>query len=123
MRPGLRAIFIVERRQVPVPNDIAVELQLARHCGETCQWVRDDGSDATAQPQQKAKELQHEAYGGHRKYSGDNQLLECFFATKTLMRERITENTRVQFPVGTKQKFGEGILFTSQAGLRCSQEA
>ena len=44
-------------------------------------------------------------------------LLECFFATKTLMRERITENTRVQFPVGTK-KFGEGILFTSQAGLR-----
>ena len=44
-------------------------------------------------------------------------LLECFFATKTLMRERITENTRVQFPVGTK-KFGEGILSTSQAGLR-----
>ena len=44
-------------------------------------------------------------------------LLECFFATKTLMRERITENTRVQFPVGTKE-FGEGILFTSQAGLR-----
>ena len=33
------------------------------------------------------------------------------------MRERITENTRVQFPVGTK-KFGEGILSTSQAGLR-----
>jgi len=44
-------------------------------------------------------------------------LLECFFVTKTLMRERITENTRVQFPVGTK-KFGEGILSTSQAGLR-----
>ena len=29
-------------------------------------------------------------------------LLECFFDTKILMRERITENTRVQFPVGTK---------------------
>jgi len=29
-------------------------------------------------------------------------IVECFFATKTLMRERITENTRVQFPVGTK---------------------
>ena len=38
-------------------------------------------------------------------------LLECFFATKTLMRERITENTRVQFPVGTKVRRGHLVSF------------
>ena len=40
-------------------------------------------------------------------------LLECFFATKTLMRERITENTRVQFPVGTKVRRGHLVYVAS----------
>ena len=40
-------------------------------------------------------------------------LLECFFATKTLMRERITENTRVQFPVGTKVWRGHLVYVAS----------
>ena len=40
-----------------------------------------------------------------------------FLWYKTLTREKITEGSRVQFPVGT-QKFGECILSTSQAGLR-----
>ena len=39
-----------------------------------------------------------------------------FLWYKTLTREKITDSTRIQFPVGT-QKFGECILSTSQAGL------
>ena len=44
-------------------------------------------------------------------------LLECFFGTKTLMRERITENTRVQFPVGTTKKVRRGHLVYVASGI------
>ena len=48
-------------------------------------------------------------------------LLECFFATKTLMRERITENTRVQFPVGTKVRRGHLVYVAS--GITSSRQS
>ena len=38
---------------------------------------------------------------------------KCFFATKTLMRERNTESTRVQFPVGTKVRRGHLVYVAS----------
>ena len=43
-------------------------------------------------------------------------LLECFFATKTLTREKITAPEGVQFPVGTK-KFGDDHLDYVAGGI------
>ena len=48
-----------------------------------------------------------------RRRQDGKMIVECFFVTKTLMRETITENTRVQIPVGTKVRRGHLVYVAS----------